>query len=179
MLATQRTSTMQKELDKAASDGYRLLAGSPTSGSEIMMLVGKVAQPKTYEYKLLATNRLSTMQKELNQASAKGFRLLPQTVVGKRGTSGGWALKLVVPTGGAALAPDETVAVMEKATGSGKRYQYLVLDTTRTSTMQKEISQAVRDGYGVVAMSGSPEKNEGGPGVAANLIVVLEKELAQ
>ena len=76
--------------------------------------------------------------------------------------------------------PDETVAVVEKTTGSGQRYQYLVLDTQRTSTMQKEISQGVREGYGVVAMSGSPEKaNEDSVGVAANLIVVLEKSLTQ
>jgi len=179
LLATERTSTMQKELDKAAAAGHRILAGSPTSGTEIMVLLEKAAQPKTYQYELLATNRLSTLQKELNQTAAKGFRLLPQTVVGKRGTGGGWAFKLVVPTGGMSL-PDEIVAVMEKGPAAGERYQYLVLDTTRTSTMQKEISQAVRDGYGVVGMSGSPDKaSEESVGVAANLIVILEKTAAQ
>jgi len=179
LLATERTSTMQKELDKAASTGHRILVGSPTSGTELMVLLEKVAQPNTYQYQLLATKRLSTLQKELNQAAGKGFRLLPQTVVGKRGTGGGWKLKLLVPTGGMAV-PDETVAVVEKAPGSEERYQYIVLDTQRTSTMQKEISQGVRDGYGVIAMSGSPEKaNEDSVGVAANLIVVLEKSLTQ
>jgi hypothetical protein len=68
------------------------------------------------------------------------------------------------------------VAVMEKGPASGERYQYLVLDTQRTSTMQKGISQAARDGYAVIAMSGSPDKaSEGSVGVAANLIVILEK----
>lgn len=180
LLATERTSTMQKELDKAASAGHRVLVGSPTSETELMMLLEKVAQTNTYQYKLLATKRLSTMQKELNQAAGKGFRLLPQTVVGKRGTGGGWKLKLLVPTGGMAV-PDETVAVVEKGPGFEKRYQYLVLDTQRTSTMQKEISQAARDGYGVMAMSGSPEKADEdsiGRGTA-NLIVVMEKSLTQ
>ena len=179
LLATERTSTMQKELDKAAKEGHRILVGSPTSGTEIMVLLEKVAQPKSYEYELLATRRLSTLQKELNETAKKGFRLLPQTVAGKRGTGGGWALKLVVPTGGMSL-PDEIVAVMEKGPGSGTGYQYLVLDTTRTSTMQKEIAQAARDGYAVIAMSGSPEEaDEGSLGVGQNLIVVLEKTVTQ
>ena len=176
LLATEKTSTMQKELDKAAAEGYRLLAGSPTSSSEIMMLVGKTTHPpKTFEYKLLATNRPSTLQKELNNTANKGFRLIPQTAVGKRGTTGGWKVGLL--TGGnSAFTPDEIVAVMEKGAASANLFQYLVLDTSRTSTMQKEISQAVKEGYEVAAAAGSPESGKGdSKTVPANLIVILEK----
>lgn len=181
MLATERTSTMQKEMEKAASRGYRVRVGSPSQKTEIMMLLEKAAQSQeTFQYKLLATNRPATIQKELNETARKGFRLLPQTVVGKRGTGGGWALKLVTPGGMSQFAPDEIVAVMEKAPGPEKRYNYLVLDTQRTSTMQKEITQAVQDGYAVVAMSGSPEQEkEDSLRVGANLIVILEKEPPQ
>ena len=83
------------------------------------------------EYLLLATFRRPTMQKELNQGGAKGFRLLPRTF---------------------AIAGDEGVAVMEKTQGPVKRYQYLLLETTRISTMEKELRQVSGEGYKLVAM---------------------------
>ena len=178
LLATEKTSTMQKELNKAAKEGHRILAGSPTSSTEIMMLLEKSAQPKTFQYKLLATNKASTLEKELNKTADKGFRLLRQTVAGKRGTGGS---KFGFSFGGfraPATAPDEIVAVMEAGPVSGQRYEYLVLDTMRTSTMQKEISEAVEEGYEVAAMAGSPSggsKASINP-VMSNLRVVLERE---
>lgn len=40
------------------------------------MLLERVAEsPQTYQYKLLATNKASTMQNELNNAADEGFRL--------------------------------------------------------------------------------------------------------
>lgn len=90
LLATTKTSTMQKELNEAAAAGYRLLVGSPTSGTEMALILEKVATPPdTYEYLLLATSRTSTMQKELNDAAEKGFRLLPRTMINKQQMFGG------------------------------------------------------------------------------------------
>ncbi len=178
LLATEKTSTMQKELNKAAKEGHRLLAGSPTSKTEIAMLLEKSVPPKTFQYKLLATNKASTLEKELNKTADKGFRLLRQTVVGKRGTGGS---KFGFSFGGfraPATAPDEILAVLEKGPDSARRYQYLVLDTMRTSTMQKEISEAVQEGYEVAAMAGSPSggsKASSSP-VMSTLRVVLERE---
>lgn len=182
LLATRRTSTMQNELNKAARTGYRVLVASPTSGTEIAVLLEKATPPETFQYKLLATNRPSTLQRELNEAATKGFRLLRQTVVGKRGAgSSGFGRLIGVGLGELTIpgtAPDEIVAVVEKAPGPGKRYQYLVLDTLRTSTMQQEISKAVREGYQVAAIAGSPRSEEGTPmPVVANLRVLLEKEV--
>jgi hypothetical protein len=54
------------------------------------------------------------------------------------------------------FSADEAVAAMERTTGSTDRYEYLVLDTDRTLTMQSEISTAVRDGYELAAVIGSP-----------------------
>ncbi len=181
LLATEKTSTMQKELNKAAKEGYRLLAGSPTSKTEIAMLLEKSAPPKTFEYKLLATNKASTLEKELNKAADKGFHLLRRTVVGKRGTGGS---KFGFSFGGfraPATAPDEILAVLEKGPDSGRRYQYLVLDTMRTSTMQKEISEAVQEGYEVAAMAGSPsgESESSINPVMSTLRVILERERTQ
>ena len=67
LLATLRTSTMEKELNDAATQGYRILVGSPASGNEIAIFLeraGSTVEP--YRYKLLATARTSTMEKELN-----------------------------------------------------------------------------------------------------------------
>ena len=137
LLATKKTSTMQKELSQAAAAGYRLLVGSPTSGVEMALILEKAATPPdTYEYFLLATTRTSTMQKELNEAAARGFRLLPRTMISKEQMFG----------------DTEIVVVMEKAPGAAKRYQYLLLATTLTSTLQKEMTQALGQGYEVVGM---------------------------
>ena len=43
LLATSRTKTMQKELDEAAGAGYRIITGSPTSGSEMALILEKIA----------------------------------------------------------------------------------------------------------------------------------------
>jgi len=41
LLATTRTSTMQKEVDETAAQGYRILVGSPTSGSEMALFLSR------------------------------------------------------------------------------------------------------------------------------------------
>lgn len=152
LLATTKTSTMQKELDAAAA-GYRILVGSPTSGTEMALILEKVAAPpNTYEYLLLATSRTSTMQKELNDAAEKGFRLLPHTMIAKQQMFGG----------------PEIVVILEKAPGTTKRYQYLLLATALTSTLQKELAAAVREGYEIVGMVSRGEH-----------MAILEKEVAQ
>src|SRR5262249_4829047 len=129
LLATEKTSTMQKELDSNAAAGYRLLAGSPTSQTETAMFMEQVTQTTgTLKYKLLATTRTSTLQNELNVAGGDGFHLLWQTISGKRGTKGGFLGRMA--TGGLALVSDEIVGVMELSSDFTKRYEYLVLDTT-------------------------------------------------
>jgi len=137
LLATSKTSTMQKELDQAAAAGYRIIAGSRTSGTEMALLLESVATPPdTYEYFLLATTRTSTMQKELNDVAARGFRLLPGTLMQKERMFGSV----------------EIVAIMEKPLGSPQHYEYFLLATTLTSTMQKEITAATEGGYEIVGM---------------------------
>lgn len=153
LLATRKTSTMQKELSEAGAAGYRIMVGSPTSGVETALILEKVAAPpNTYEYFLLATTKTSTKQKELNEAAAQGFRLLPRTMIAKEQM----------------LGPVEIVVVMEKAPRSEKRYQYLLLATSRTATLQKEMAQALAEGYEVVGMVSRGEH-----------MAILEKEVRQ
>ncbi len=132
LLATTRTGTMQRELDEAAAAGYRILTGSPTSGTEMAVILEKVVTPpNTYQYILLATSRTGTMQRELDEAASEGFRLLPATMM----SSG-----------------SEIVMIMEKSPNSSRGYQYMLLATRMTSTLQAEMAQAVENGYEVVGM---------------------------
>lgn len=126
VLATNRTSTMQKELDEAARQGFRVLTGSP-KGDEMLLILERQTQPaESYAYRLLATQRTSTMEKELSDAGRDGFRVLPQTAIAKG---------------------DEVVVVLERTPGTAKRYEYRLLATQRTSTLEKEINEAGRAGF--------------------------------
>lgn len=146
LLATTRTSTMQKEINETAAQGYRIVVGAPTSGSEMALFLsrdGTVAQP--YQYKLLATSRTGTMDKELNETAEGGFRLIPSTMIAKG---------------------DEIVMVLERPPHPTSRYQYKLLATSRTSTLQKEVTQAKDAGYKIVGMVSRDEH-----------IVVMEREI--
>ena len=150
LLATTKTSTMQKELDEAAAQGFRILVGSPTSGTEIALLLERVAQPAdAYTYRLLATTRTGTMQKELTEAALDGFRLLPRTMVAKKQMFG----------------EVEIVVILERPQKTDKRYRYKLLATTLTSTLQKEVTEAEADGFVLVGMVSRDEH-----------MVIMEKE---
>jgi hypothetical protein len=137
LLATTKTSTMQKELDETAGKGYRILVGSPTSGTEMAIFLSREASAEQpYQYKLLATTRTGTMQKELNEAAAGGFRLLPRTMIAKAQLLGGI----------------EIVMILEKPPVVGKKYDYKLLATTLTGTLQKEVTDAQNAGYVIVGM---------------------------
>jgi hypothetical protein len=152
LLATTRTSTMQKEINETAAQGYRIIVGAPTSGSEMALFLsrdGTVAQP--YQYKLLATSRTGTMEKELNETADGGFRLLPSTMIAKKG---------------AFTDSVEIVLIMERPPRPTSRYQYRLLATSRTSTLQKEVTEAKDAGYKVVGMVSRDEH-----------IVIMEREI--
>ena len=128
---------MEEELEEAAAAGYRVVTGSPTSGTEMALVLEKVATPPdTYQYLLLATTRTGTMQRELYEAAAEGFRLLPDTMISKSQMFGG----------------DEIVVIMERAPNSNNTYEYMLLATSFTSTLQAEMAQAIDNGFEVVGM---------------------------
>lgn len=134
LLATNKTGSMQKEMNEAGVEGYRFegTMGGQTSigGNESVVIMGRPKGGKTtasYQYKLLATNKTSTMQKEMNQAAAAGFIYRGQTVF--ETTFGG----------------KEVVVLMEM--GSGDKEEYQLLATTKTSTMQKEMNQVAAQGF--------------------------------
>ncbi len=128
---------MQKEMDEVSAQGYRILVGSPTSSAEMAVFLsrdGTVKEP--YKYKLLATTRTGTMQKELNEAADGGFRLITSTMIAKKQLLGGV----------------EIVMIMERPPRVVKQYEYKLLATTRTSTLQKEVTEAQSAGFVIIGM---------------------------
>ena len=86
VLATQRVSTMEKEMNEAADAGFRFFSfmGGKTAAIDdeivaIMARDAKSARPGPYRYKLLATTRTGTMEKELREAGQGGFIFRDQT----------------------------------------------------------------------------------------------------
>ncbi len=132
LLATESTGTMEEELGQAAALGFRVVTGAPTSGNEMVLFLERAVEPPdTYAYRLLATTRTSTLQEELEAAAAEGFRFLSRTPLCKSRRFGG----------------DEIVVILERGPEGVQRYEYLLLATSRTSTLQDEVSEAVAAGY--------------------------------
>ncbi len=137
LLATKKTSTMQKELSEAAAMGFRVVAGSPTSGTEMALFLERQASPQNpYRHKVLATTRTRTMERELNESAREGFKLLPNTMLAKKGMLTGLEIVVVLE-----LPPTPTYS-----------YSYKLLATTRTRTLQKEVTEAQADGFKLVGM---------------------------
>lgn len=135
LLATNKTSTMEKEMNQAAAQGYRFegTMGGETAagGNEIVVIMSRRAGASDgrYDYRLLATRKTSTMTKELNQAGADGFLYTGQTIYDT------------------AFGGREVVVIMERTDSQKTAYEYRLLATNRTSTQEKELNGAGRDGF--------------------------------
>ena len=142
MLATSQTSTMEDELNHAATRGYRFSAvhGGETAfgGRELVVVIERdldeTPWPR-FDYRVLATNRTLTMENELNDVASFGFRAVGQAV-------------LETEFGG-----HEVVVIIERDLNDSARFEYAVLATTRTSTMQRELNDAGRRGFRIVGLS--------------------------
>lgn len=162
VLATSKTSTMQKELQEAGDSGYRFVAvmGGETAigGKEVVVLMEKVAADRTkYSYRLLATSKTSTLQKELQEAADAGWEAVGQTVFSS--TFGG----------------SETAGILEKSseTPSKIRYDYKLIATSKTSTLQKEVQEAADQGYQAVGMT------VGKTAIGGSEIVVITRKIVR
>ncbi len=85
LLATTKTSTLERELNQAAQEGFRFegVMGGETAfgGKESVVIRSRTADAEvTYEYKLLATNKTSTLARELADAGRKGFEVRGKTI---------------------------------------------------------------------------------------------------
>jgi len=159
LLATSKTSTTQKEMNQAGEDGFRFAAvmGGDTAfgGSEVVVVMSRDGKSHQgdYQYKLLATSKTSTMQKELQQAGDEGFEYRGQTVFKTK------------------FGGQEVVIILERDRNNpSSHYKYKLLATKKTSTMQKELSEAGDTGFEFVGLTVSNTRFGG-----AELVSILRK----
>jgi hypothetical protein len=150
VLSTKRIQTMEKELDEVAAKGFRVMFGGPTQAFDMALLLKRtpetVAAP--YTYKILATSRIKTMQKELNELAGQGFRLLSRTIIFKQG-----------------LFTAELLMIMEREPQSTKTYEYKLLTGSKETKLHKKVDEAIKQGFVPVTMITIGEH-----------IIVVEKE---
>lgn len=143
VLATSRTSTMERELNESAAAGYRFTKAmggkSANGGQEIIVAMVKDTTPSgqaVRRYRLLATTKTSTMQREMQQSAEEGYAYLDQTVYES------------------AFGGKEVVVIMElDPSRKETRSSYRLLATTKTSTMQKELQEAGAQGYVLLGLT--------------------------
>jgi hypothetical protein len=137
VLATSKTSTMEKEMNEAADAGYVFASvmGGETAvgGKEVVVVMAKSIQdasPAKRNYKLLVTSKTSTLQKELQQAGDEGFEYCGQTVFAS------------------VFGGREVSVILERNPEAPPRHiVYRLLATSKTSTMQKELREAGEAGF--------------------------------
>jgi hypothetical protein len=161
VLATSRTSTMEKEMNQASDAGYIFadVMGGETAmgGKEVVVVMVKdtaasAGAKKTY--KLLATSKTSTMQKEMQQLGDEGFEYKGQTVFQS------------------AMGGREVVVIMElDSSTAGRKIDYRLVATSRTSTMQKELREAGDAGYRMLGMTVAKTSFAG-----AEMVCILRKD---
>jgi hypothetical protein len=151
VLSTKKISTMEKELDEAAAKGFRVLYGAPTQQFDMALFMRRLeANEEPFGYKILATVRNKTMEKELNELAAQGFRLLPRTIIFKQG-----------------FLTAELVMVMERDPQAKTAYEYKLIGAGKETKLHKKIDAAIAEGYAPATMITVGEH-----------IIVMEKPIA-
>jgi hypothetical protein len=154
VLATNKTSTMEKELNDAAEAGFQFSAvmGGETTfgGSEVVVVMSRRGDAaKRFAYRLLATSRTSTMQQELQQAADAGYHYRGQTVFETN------------------FGGDEVVVILERdEDAASQAFEYQLVATSKTATLQNELRDAGRDGYDVLGITVAKTALGGGELVA-------------
>jgi hypothetical protein len=128
VLATSKTSSMEKELNEAADAGFRFRAvmGGETAigGNEVVVVMIRTVESKgRYAYKLLAASKTSTMQKELQEVADAGFEYMGQTVF--KSLFGG----------------DEVVVILERDKDTEVRaFEYRLLATLSCRSITRQVA---------------------------------------
>jgi hypothetical protein len=144
LLATNKTSTMQKEMNEAAEAGYRFSSamGGDTAigGSEVVVAMARVSGRGSsngrFSYRLLATLKTSTMEKELKEAAEAGYVYKGQTVF--KTAFGGEEVVVILERNRDDRAPDQ---------------DFKLLATKRTGTLQKELNEVGEEGYELLGLT--------------------------
>lgn len=98
--------------------------------ASLAIRMGASGADRSFESRIFATTKTATMEKELNEGAAAGFRF--SKVVSGKATNEGQLI----------------IAMVKDPVAPGKEiHKYRLLSTTRTSNMQAEIQQLADGGY--------------------------------
>jgi hypothetical protein len=131
MLEAYKISTLEKEMNEAAKQGYRFLASSALN-SVLMSRDYKTKDQNRYEYRLVTIRASDKSVDALNELSKQGFVLRSATEVG-------------------------LTAIMERLVGgevAASPLEFKVLETRAEATAQKEIQDACGQGLVPVSLAG-------------------------
>jgi hypothetical protein len=165
---TRNASTLEMELNSHAQLGWRLdrLPKSSLANS-IGALLTRAEAGKRYQYKVLATRRVSTIEKEFTQALAEGWEF--------RGLMSEFDFEDMMMMAFTHVG-SETFMALERETGEVKRrFEYRLLSAQRKKTIQQELDQAVAEGYIPLAMAGGQDTSGAmvllGPKIVLNIVL--------
>jgi hypothetical protein len=115
LIQVVEASTLQEKIDEAASEGYRLVGVTPASAGTTVAVLERSGSPAdVYAYVMLAGKGDPVFQEKLNEAGARGFRLLSRDVALD------W--RLHVP-----MQLRLAIAWMEKPPGPTQKFEYAVV----------------------------------------------------
>lgn len=137
VLEVTKLDTFEKEVNAAAGLGFRLLMSTTSdNGTRIQALMERTAtSPDVFRYQLVATFSEKTGDKEMNDAAAQGFRVVPHTAMLKKGLT---------------IFNTNNVVVMEKAPAGADRFEYRTIGAVKTATFHRELKAAVGEGWKLV-----------------------------
>ena len=155
LLSTSKTSTLQQEMSELAEAGFRFQSvvggGTVLGGNEAVVVMGRPKSglvPQRYKYLLLATQKIETMERELQSAANDGYEFKGQTVLGST------------------LLGKEVVIILERdSTAIVERWEYRLLSTKRTATMEKELKAIADLGFEFVGATIAGSSLTGGSDV--------------
>ena len=127
----------QKKLNELAATGYRLtgltITGMHTADAALVRTDATAAQ---FQYSLQHTTISTNLQKDMNKLAAEGFRASPNTLI---------------------IMGSNPVVIMEKATPAFKEhYQYIVKESMKVSSGQKDTENAQNQGFTLVGECDRP-----------------------
>ena len=135
-------STLERELNEAASQGYVFTAmmdgKTIDGGNEVVVVMSRrlAAGSRPLHYKVLAADDASTLQRQLEAMGAFGFRY--------RGRS----------TAGTSFGGPEAVVILERdAADRDAQYDYRLVAAAPASTLQAELNELSRLGFEVEGLS--------------------------
>jgi hypothetical protein len=181
-------SKLEKELNEAAANGYRisragpgrvhnplannLLSGGSVDASGAIITMEKVPiGSANYQYRVFRLFvRLSSWERDINEAAAQGFRVVP----------GYGTFKIHL---GAVLGTTETlITIMEKAPGTSDVTRYVVAEARQMGDLEREVNQHFADGYAMVyvgqfhALHAALMEKRGNSPVGERLLVAKKDE---